>query len=97
MMGADTASILSDMMKDAAVHTFGSGFLSEYGLHCKTGTAEVQSGEAPHSWLVGFLEDETAPLAFAIVVENGGSASTTTRSIAQKVLTVAADEVRKEG
>ena len=62
---------------------------------CKTGTAEVRSGDSPHSWLVGFLADETAPLAFAIVVENGGSAASTTRSIAHKVLTVAAEEVRK--
>lgn len=95
IMNADTAAILSDMMKDAAVHSFGSSFLSDYGLRCKTGTAEVESGDAPHSWLVGFLSDETAPLAFAIVVENGGSAASTTRSIANKVLTAAAEEVRK--
>ena len=95
VMAADTACVLADMMRDAAVHSFGSSFMSEYGLCCKTGTAEIQTGEQPHSWLVGFLSDETAPLAFAIVVENGGSASSTTRSIAQRVLTVAADEVRK--
>ena len=95
IMEADTAAILTDAMKDAAAHSFGSGFLSDYGLRCKTGTAEVQTGDAPHSWLVGFLEDETAPLAFAIVVENGGSAASTTRSIAQKVLPAAAELLRK--
>lgn len=95
IMNADTAAVLSEMMKGSAVHSFGSGFLSDYGLRCKTGTAEVKSGDAPHSWLVGFLTDETAPLAFAIVVENGGSASATTRSIAQKVLSAAAEEVRR--
>ena len=95
LLSAEVSEDLSQMMRQAAIHSFGSSFLSDGNLCCKTGTAEVQSGEDPHAWLVGFLDSEETPLAFAILVENGGSAASTTRPIADKVLQAAIREMKK--
>ena len=95
LLSASTAQKISEMMNYNVQNAYGSWVFPGLNVSAKTGTAEVQTGDAPHSWLVGFLEDETAPLAFAIVVENGGSAASTTRSIAQKVLPAAAELLRK--
>ena len=51
-------------------------------------------GKRPHAWFVGFVEDESLPLAFVVVVENGGSGSKVAGSVAAKVLAAAAEIYR---
>ena len=60
----------------------------------KSGTAEVESGAAPHAWFTGFLNSEEHPYAFIVLVENGGAGSSVAGSVANTVLqaVVAADE-----
>lgn len=81
VISSGTAETLKGMMKSAAEYTFGTSTVNQYSLRCKTGTAEVDDGQ-PHAWLTGFLEDAAAPYAFAIVLENAGSAASATRSVA---------------
>ena len=57
----------------------------------KSGTAEVGDGQRPHSWFVGFVDDDVHPLAFAVMVENGGSGASVAGGIAAKVLNAAAE------
>ena len=76
---------LTAMMKDAAAYSFGTELTNKYSLRAKTGTAEVEKGE-PHSWVTGFLEDSKHPYAFAIIIENGGSAANSTRYILNTLL-----------
>ncbi|MBD7999594.1 MULTISPECIES: peptidoglycan D,D-transpeptidase FtsI family protein [Oerskovia] len=38
----------------------------------KTGTAEHQSGAAPHAWFTGFAPADNPQVAVAVIVENGG-------------------------
>ena len=52
----------------------------------KSGTAEVGGGKTPTSWFSGFLRNEDAPYAFAVVVEEGGSGSKTAGGVASSVL-----------
>ena len=52
----------------------------------KTGTAEVSDTEKPHSWFLGFSEDEKCPLAVVVVVENGGWGLTTAIPVASEVI-----------
>ena len=52
----------------------------------KTGTAEVNDSSKPHAWFVGFVRNEEAPLAFAVVIENGGSGFKAAGSVANAVL-----------
>ena len=52
----------------------------------KTGTAEVGDEEKPHSWFVGFSQNEKCPIAIVVVAENGGWGSSTALPIASKVM-----------
>lgn len=51
------------------------------GTAGKTGTAEVQ-GSAPHAWFIGYRDS----LAFAVLVQNGGSGGATAAPIAARFL-----------
>lgn len=51
----------------------------------KTGTAQIDDGE-PHSWFVGFSQNENTPYAIAVVVENGGSGLEAAGIVANKVM-----------
>ena len=56
----------------------------------KSGTAEVGGDKQPHAWFVGFVDDVNTPLAFLVLVENGGSGASVAGSIAAQVLAQAA-------
>ena len=56
---------------------------------CKSGTAEVGEGKKPHAWFTGFLAREDYPLAFVVLIENGGIGSQTAASVARRVLQTA--------
>ena len=58
-------------------------------LGAKSGTAEVGAEEKPHAWFAGFLENEDAPYAFVVLVENGGSGADVAGTVASKVLKAA--------
>ncbi len=51
----------------------------------KTGTAQIDDGE-PHSWFVGFSQNENTPYAIVAVVENGGSGLSAAGKVANKVM-----------
>lgn len=64
-----TIAALRTMMRETVTSGTATA-LREYGaVHGKTGTAQAGGG-AEHGWFAGFRDD----LAFAILVENGGSA-----------------------
>ena len=54
--------------------------------------AEVGTG-SPHAWFVGFLNDSEHPLAFVVLVENGGGGASTAGPIAAKVLQQAVENL----
>ena len=66
--------------------TYGASRFPNMDLCAKSGTAEVGDGKSPHAWFVGFLRNEDAPYAFAVLVENGGGGSSVAGSVAAKVL-----------
>ena len=57
----------------------------------KTGTAEVSEDEAmpPHSWFMGYVNDDEHPLAIAVIVEHGGAGSQVATPLARKMLAYA--------
>lgn len=58
---------------------------SKYEAAGKTGTAENSSGE-DHSWFIGYASTkEVADVAISVIVEHGGSGSTSAVPIAKKV------------
>lgn len=84
-----TAKQLSEMMRNNVVSNYGVRNFPNLDICAKSGTAEVGDGKAPHAWFTGFLRDEEHPLAFIVLVENGGSGSTVAGQVANSVLQAA--------
>jgi peptidoglycan glycosyltransferase len=82
----DTCVTLKEMMRNNVLETYGQKGFGDLNICAKSGTAEVGNGGAPHAWFAGFLDDAKHPLAFIVLVENGGSGSSVAGSVAAKVL-----------
>lgn len=86
MMTEQTAKKIAAMMDSAVQQNYGKWrFSSTFDVCAKTGTAEVGDGP-PHAWITGFCKDEECPLAFAVVIEHGGSGFDNAIPVAAEVL-----------
>ncbi len=72
IMSAETADKIQDIMNYTVSDYYGSTMFGGLTVGAKTGTAEVGKGKEPNAWMVGYSTDEDYPLAFAVVVEEGG-------------------------
>lgn len=88
---AETCEKLTALMRNTVVVEYGAEKFGALNVCAKSGTAEVGEGKRPHSWFVGFVDDENCPLAFSVIVENGGSGSAVAGSIVAKLLPSAAE------
>ena len=89
MMSPQTADKIAGMMDSAVYLNYGKGRFSDTLDVCaKTGTAEVADAE-PHAWITGFCKNEECPLAFSVVIENGGSGYGEAIPVAAAVLNTA--------
>ncbi len=86
IMSESMAEQLSEMMRYNVTYGYGQGGYPGLEICAKSGTAEVGSGNEPHAWFVGFLRDDEDPLAFVVIVENGGKGAAVAGSIANQVL-----------
>ena len=88
MLSGKTAARLAEMMAGNVEKTYGTKRFPNMQLCAKSGTAEVGGGQAPHAWFAGFLQNEDAPYAFVVLVENGGGGSAVAGTVAGKVLDI---------
>jgi len=58
-------------------------------MRAKSGTAQVGSDRSPHAWFAGYIANEGHPLAFVVIVENGGGGTAVAAPIANRVLQAA--------
>ncbi len=58
--------------------------LNEVTIAGKTGTAEVGGGRPDHAWFAGFTPADNPRVAFAVVIEHGGSGSKTAGPVARE-------------
>ena len=72
-------------MRGAVVNQYGAWQFGSLTVCAKSGTAERENGPAD-AMFAGFVEDEQYPLAFIVVVENGGYGSATCVPVLSKVL-----------
>lgn len=96
-LSASTASRLKDMMRYNVENNYGDGNYPGLTLCAKSGTAEVGGGKEPHAWFAGFCANEKYPLAFVVVLENGGAGSSKAGPVANQVLQAAAKVLDREG
>lgn len=89
LLGKATADKIATMMNYNVYKTYGEENFPGLELYAKSGTAEVGGDLPPHAWFVGYITNADYPLAFVVVVENGGSGSKTAGPVANKVLQAA--------
>lgn len=80
------AAVLQEYMR--AVVTGGTGTaagISGVKVCGKTGSAEVDTQENTNAWFLGYLDEEDAPYALAIVVEEGGGGGSVAAPMAKKI------------
>lgn len=96
ILSQSTANLLKDMMRYDVQNNYGDGNYPGLKLCAKSGTAQLAKGEQPNAWFVGFLDRTDCPLAFAVVIENGGAGSTVAGPVANKVLQAAVQSMSKQ-
>jgi peptidoglycan glycosyltransferase len=92
LMSKATADKIAVMMNYNVYKTYGEGNYPGLELYAKSGTAEVGGGLSPHAWFVGYITNKDYPLAFVVIVENGGSGSKTAGAVANAVLQAAVNK-----
>lgn len=89
ILNETTAEKIATMMNYNVYKTYGQENFPGLELYAKSGTAEVGGGLPPHAWFAGYIKNKDYPLAFVVVVENGGSGSRTAGAVANTVLQAA--------
>ena len=81
-------SLIQEYMRNNVISVYGSGNFPGMTVCAKSGTSELGGEEISNAMFSGFVMDEEYPLAFIVVVENGGYGSGTCVPIISKVLSV---------
>jgi peptidoglycan glycosyltransferase len=87
----EIASIVKDYMKDVVAKGTGkNAAVAGITVAGKTGTADHNKANAePHSWFIGFAPYEDPQIAFAVIVEEGGTGGSAAAKIASGVVKAA--------
>lgn len=86
IMSQETAQTLQSYMKNNVQSVYGAGNFPGLTVCAKSGTSQLGGGQTSNAMFAGFVTDEEYPLAFIVVVENGGYGSSTCVPILSKVL-----------
>ena len=86
MMSSEVASVLKSYMRNNVTTIYGDGNFPGLQVCAKSGTSELGGGQKSNAMFAGFVQNENYPLAFIVVVENGGFGSGTCVPILSKVL-----------
>ena len=89
LMSEEEVDILSGFMKEVVTDGTARKISGEeYTAAGKTGSAEYGSeggAEGTHSWFVGYLDAENPKLAISVIIEDGGSGSSSAVPAAKMV------------
>ncbi|MBQ8572563.1 MAG: penicillin-binding protein [Ruminococcus sp.] len=96
LMSEEVAESLNDLMRYTISDYYGDGMFEGLTVCAKTGTAEVGEGKLPNGWMIGYSTDEDAPLAFAVVVEEGDYGFYSAGPIARIAMLGSADAIRNK-
>ena len=86
IMSEETAETLRKYMRNNVETVYGAGNFSGLTVCAKSGTSQLGGGQTSNAMFAGFVTDEEYPLAFIVVVENGGYGSSTCVPVLSKVL-----------
>ena len=100
LFNSGTAQKLDEVMRYTVKDYYDyqrSGLFEGLSVCAKTGTAEVGDDKAPNAWMVGYSQDQDAPLAFACVVEDSGFGFQYACPVADAAMKAAAACLRSSG
>ena len=86
VMSRELAQVLAEYLRNNVETVYGAENFPGLTVCAKSGTSELGGGKKPNAMFAGFVSDEEYPLAFIVVVENGGYGSHTCVPILSPVL-----------
>ena len=86
IMSEDTAKKLQDFMRNNVQNVYGAWNFPGMSVCAKSGTSQLGGTEISNAMFAGFVTDEAYPLAFIVVVENGGYGAGACVPVLSKVL-----------
>ena len=86
IMPEGTAQILQEYMRNNVASVYGDHYFPGLKVCAKSGTSQLGGDQVSNAMFSGFVADEEYPLAFIVIVENGGYGSSTCVPILSKVL-----------
>ena len=95
MITPEAARVLRGMMRNNVEQKYAAAQIPGLAICAKSGTAEV-AGRASTALFTGFVDSEDYPLAFIVVVEEGGAGSSTCAPIAKTVLQACVNVMKAE-
>ena len=95
LLSGESARILREYMGNNVTVKYGKEHFHGLTVCAKSGTAEVGGGRKPNALFTGFVADEQYPLAFIVVVEDGGFGAQTCIPIISRILQVCTREMTK--
>lgn len=96
IMDQETADTLRQLMRNNVQSVYGDWNFPGLSVCAKSGTSQLGGGEKSNAMFAGFVENAEYPLAFMVVVENGGYGSHTCVPILSKVLAVCKEVMDSE-
>ena len=96
LMSVSTAQKLKEMMRGCVEIKYGVENFPDITVCAKSGTAEMDGEIASNALFTGFVDDPEYPLAFIVVVQEGGYGSNTCIPIIDQVLTVCMEVLDRE-
>lgn len=97
ILSEDTAAALKEYLRRNVQDVYGDGNFPGLNVCAKSGTSQLGGGKTSNAMFTGFVADEDYPLAFIVVVENGGYGSATCVPVISKVLSVCKTVLDSEG
>ena len=96
IMSKEVAQQVKEYMRYNVQQVYGDWNFPGLSVCAKSGTSELGGGQKSNAMFAGFVDSDEYPLAFMVVVENGGYGSHTCVPILSKVLGVCKAEMDKE-
>ena len=86
IMSEEVASTLQSYMRDNVRNVYGDWNFNGLNVCAKSGTSQLGGDQRSNAMFAGFVADEAYPLAFMVVVENGGYGAATCVPVLSSVL-----------
>jgi peptidoglycan glycosyltransferase len=95
-VSAETARQLAALMRNNVEVKYGAENFPGLTVCAKSGTGQVGGGQKSNALFAGFVQDGNCPLAFIVVVEEGGYGRATCVPIISKVLAACKETMETE-